>query len=77
MMKRLAFAGLTFAAVAACAAEPETVPSADPALVERLALANTAEPDAPKLAKADRLVAAAARTDPDRLVTPAATLLTR
>jgi hypothetical protein len=77
MMKRFGFACVAFAALAACAAEPEPVASADPALVERLALANTTQPEVPKLVKADRLVAAAARTDPDRLAAPAASLLAR
>lgn len=77
MMKRFGFACVTFAALAACAAEPEPVPSADPALVERLAVANTAEPETAKLAKADRLVAAAARVEPDRVAGAAETLLAR
>ena len=73
MMKNIGFA--CFALLAACAAEPE--PQPDPALVERIALANTAAPDAPKLDKADRLVAAVDRSDPDRLAAPAKALLAR
>jgi hypothetical protein len=77
MMKRLGFACATCAALAACAAEPEPAPSADPALVERLAIANSAEPETAKLAKADRLVAAAARVEPDRVAGAAEKLLAR
>lgn len=76
-MKRLGFACAAFAVLAACAAEPEPAPSADPALVERLAAVNAAEPEAPRLAKADRLVAAAARVEPDRVAGAAETLLAR
>jgi uncharacterized protein YcfL len=78
MMKRFGFAAVTALALAACSAEPEPEPvRADPALVERLALANTAEPEAPKLDKADRLVAAAARVEPDRVAVAAEKLLAR
>jgi hypothetical protein len=73
MMKRLAFAALPL--LAACAAEP--APEPDPALVERIALANGAEPDSPKLEKADRIVKAIDRSDPDRLAAPAEALLQR
>jgi hypothetical protein len=73
MMKRFGFACATCAALAACAAEPE--PQPDPALVERLALANAAAPDSQKLEKADRIVKAIDRSDPDRLAAPAETLL--
>jgi hypothetical protein len=74
MMKRFGFACATVASLAACAAaEPE--PQPDPALVQRLA--ETAAPEAPALDKADRLVAAVDRSDPDRLAAPAATLLAR
>jgi hypothetical protein len=76
MMKRASFACFTFAALAACAAEPE-VPQPDPALVERLALANTAAPDTPKLEKADRIVTAVDRSEPDRLAGAAERLLAR
>ncbi len=75
MMKRFAFAGAPLALLAACAAEPE--PQPDPALVERIAAANTIAPGAPSLDKADRLVAAVDRSDPDRLAAPAAALLAR
>jgi hypothetical protein len=74
MMKRFGFACVTFASLAACTAEPEP-PQPDPALVQRVAEA--AAPEAPKLAKADRLVAAVDRSDPDRLAAPAAALLAR
>jgi hypothetical protein len=77
MMRSFGFAGAAIAALAACADSPEPPPSADPALVEKLAVANNAAPEAPKLDKADRLVAAAARTDPDRLAAPAESLLAR
>lgn len=75
MMKRLGFALLGAAALAACgrAAEPEP----DPALVERIALANTAAPGTPKLEKADRIVKAIDRSDPDRLANAAEGLLAR
>ncbi|HEX8620811.1 MAG TPA: hypothetical protein VF718_02490 [Allosphingosinicella sp.] len=76
MMKRLAFTLLAGAfGVAACAAEPE--PEPDPALVERIALANAAAPEAPKLEKADRIVAAVDRSEPDRLAGAAERLLAR
>ena len=76
MMKRFGFACVTFAALAACAAEPEPA-EPDPVLVERLALANAAESAAPKLEKADRIVKAIDRADPDRLAGPAERLLAR
>ena len=75
MMKRLVFALIAGTGLAACAVEPE--PQPDPALVERIALANTAAPEAPKLDKADRIVAAVDRSDPDRLAAPAQALLAR
>lgn len=76
MMKRLVLACLAAAGLAACSAEaPE--PQPDPALVERIALANTADPDAPKLEKADRIVAAVDRSEPDRLAGAAERLLER
>jgi hypothetical protein len=80
MMKKL----MTFPpilALAACAQEPEAVPSPDPALIERIALANTAEPRAPekleKLEKADKLVAAVAHVAPERVAGAAEKLLAR
>jgi hypothetical protein len=77
MMKRFGFACVTFASLAACAAEPEPQPEPqpDPALVQRVA--ERAAPRAPELAKADRLVAAVDRSDPDRLAAPARALLQR
>jgi hypothetical protein len=75
MMKRFAFAFAALASLAACSQAPE--PEPDPALVERIAIANTAAPAAPKLEKADRLVAVVDRSDPDRLAAPAAALLSR
>jgi hypothetical protein len=55
------------------------VPRADPALIERIAVANTAEvAETPeKLAKADRLVAAVAHVEPDRVAGAAEKLLAR
>lgn len=75
MMKKFGFACLSLAALAACAAEPG--PEPDPALVERIALANAAAPDSPKLDKAGRIVKAIDRSDPDRLAAPAEALLAR
>lgn len=75
MMKKLAFAGAAVAVLAACSEVPE--PQPDPALIERIALANTVAPDAPKLEKADRIVKAIDRSDPDRLAAPAEALLAR
>ncbi len=75
MMKRLAFALAAAAGLAACGAPPPIEP--DPALVERIALANTASPEAPRLETADRLVAAVDRSEPDRLAGAAAALLAR
>ncbi|HEX6374978.1 MAG TPA: hypothetical protein VFZ91_04590 [Allosphingosinicella sp.] len=77
MMKSFGFACSALALLAACAAEPAPEPRPDPLLVERLALANAAAPDAPKLEKADRLVAAAARVEPDRVAGAAEKLLAR
>lgn len=75
MMKKLAFASL---ALAACAAEPEPVPQPDPALIERIAIANTAAPATPeKLEKADKLVGAVAHVEPDRVAGAAEKLLAR
>jgi hypothetical protein len=81
MMKNLAFAlAPLLALVAACSEEPEVAAAQpDPALVERLALANSAAtPETPeKLAKADRLVAAVAHVEPDRVAGAAEKLLAR
>jgi hypothetical protein len=77
MMKSLAFC-LPLLALAACSGEPDPVPRADPALIERIAIANTAAAETPeKLEKADKLVATVARVEPDRLTGAAQTLLTR
>ena len=78
MMKKLAFALAPLFALAACADEPEVPPQPDPALVERIALANTAAPQTPeKLEKADRLVGAVAHVEPDRVAGAAEQLLAR
>lgn len=78
MMKKLTFAALPLLALAACADEPEAVPLPDPALVERLAIANTAAPEAPeKLEKADKLVGAVAHVEPARVAGAAEKLLAR
>jgi hypothetical protein len=78
MMKNLAFALAPFLALAACAEEPEALPQPDPALIERIALANTAETEsAEKLEKADKLVAAVAHVEPDRMAGAAEKLLAR
>ncbi|HEX8573328.1 MAG TPA: hypothetical protein VF759_11320 [Allosphingosinicella sp.] len=76
MMKRFGFASVTALALAACSAEPEPV-RADPALVERLALANVAEPESPKLETADKIVGAVDRVEPDRVAGAAEKLLAR
>jgi hypothetical protein len=78
MMKKLAFAALPILALAACADEPEAVPRPDPALIERIVEANTAVPEAPeKLEKADKLVAAVAHVEPDKVAGAAEKLLAR
>jgi ABC-type hemin transport system substrate-binding protein len=82
MMKKLAFALAPIlaplAALSACADEPEAVPRPDPALVERIAVANTAETEAAeKLGKADKLVGAVAHVEPDRVAGAAEKLLAR
>ena len=78
MMKKLAFALAPLAVLAACAEEPEVLPSPDPALIERIAEANTAEPEPPeKVQKADKLVAAVAHVEPDRVEGVAKKLLAR
>jgi uncharacterized lipoprotein YajG len=79
MMKKLAFPLAPILALAACADEPETLPNPDPALVERLAVTNTAATaEIPgKLAKADKLVGAVAHVGPDRIGGAAGKLLAR
>jgi hypothetical protein len=78
MMKRFGFACVTSLCLAACAAEPEPSPQPDPALIEAVALANTAEPATPeKLEKADRLVGAVAHVEPARVAGAAEKLLAR
>jgi hypothetical protein len=78
MMKKLIFAFAPMLALAACSDEPDALPAPDPALVERLAIANVAEPEAPeKLAKADKLVGAVAHVEPDRVAGAAEKLLAR
>jgi starvation-inducible outer membrane lipoprotein len=77
-MKSLGFACVTSLLLAACAEAPEPLPQPDAALIERLALANTAAPATPgKLEKADRLVATVARVEPDRIAGAAEKLLAR
>jgi hypothetical protein len=80
MMKNFAFALAPLLALAACAEQPEVLPEPDPALIERIALANTAETEtrsAEKLEKADKLVAAVAHVEPDRVAGAAEKLLAR
>lgn len=78
MMKKLAFAGLPMLALAACADEPAPLPQPDPALIERIAIANTAAPQTPeKIEKADKLVGAVAHVEPDRVAGAAEKLLAR
>lgn len=77
MMKRFGFACIALLPLGACAVEPEPQPRPDPALVERIALANSAEPRPEKLEKADRLVGSVARVEPDRLAGAAEGLLAR
>jgi hypothetical protein len=77
MMKRFGFVCVTIAALAACSEAPAPVPEPDPVLVERIALANAAEPGSPRLEKADRIVKAIDRAEPDRLAAPAEALLAR
>ena len=82
MMKKLAFALapvlVPLAALSACADEPEALPPPDPALIERIAVANSAESETPeKLEKADKLVAAVAPVEPDRVAGAAEKLLAR
>lgn len=82
MMKKRAFALAPLLAplamLSACAEEPEALPQPDAALIERIALANTAEAEsAEKLEKADKLVAAVAHVEPDRMTGAAEKLLAR
>ncbi|MGA9582931.1 MAG: hypothetical protein WBR13_13285 [Allosphingosinicella sp.] len=78
MMKKPAFALAPLALLAACAEAPDSVPSPDPALVERIAIANTAAAQsARKVEKADRLVGAVAYVEPDRIAGAAEKLLAR
>jgi hypothetical protein len=78
MMKKLAFVLAPGLALAACADEREALPQPDPAVIERIATANTAAPETPrKLEKADKLVAAVARVEPDRVAGAAEKLLAR
>ncbi|HEX8309222.1 MAG TPA: hypothetical protein VF645_12475 [Allosphingosinicella sp.] len=76
MMKRLALALAPILALAACADEPEALPEPDAALIERIALANSAGTEASgKVEKADKLVSAVARVEPDRVAGAAEKLL--
>ncbi|HEX8513816.1 MAG TPA: hypothetical protein VF688_12005 [Allosphingosinicella sp.] len=82
MMKKLAFAFAPLLAplamLSACADEPEALPEPDPALIEQIALANTAETQpSRKLEKADKLVASVAHVEPDRVAGAAEKLLAR
>jgi uncharacterized lipoprotein YajG len=78
MMKKLALAFAPLLLLAACAEEPEIVPTPDPALIERIVEANSAASETPeKLAKADKLVAAVAHVEPDRVAGAAEKLLAR
>lgn len=78
MMKKLAFALTPLLAVAACADSPDSVPKPDPALVEQIAIANTAAAEsARKVEKADRLVGAVAYVEPDKIAGAAEKLLAR
>ncbi|MEO7177976.1 MAG: hypothetical protein ABIW83_03960 [Allosphingosinicella sp.] len=74
-MKKFAIC-LPLLTLAACAEEPEPLARPDAALIERLAVANTAAmPE--KLAKADKLVGAVADVEPDRVAGAAEKLLAR
>jgi hypothetical protein len=78
MMKNLALALAPVLALAACADEPEILPQPDPALIERIAVASSAETEAAaKVEKADKLVAAVAHVEPDRVAGAAEKLLAR
>ncbi len=77
-MTRSGFACAMSLLLAACADSPEALPQPDPALIEQIALANTAAPATPeKLQKADRLVTTVARVEPDRIAGAAEKLLAR
>jgi hypothetical protein len=78
MVKKLALSCAPLLALAACAGEPEIPPQPDPALIERIAVANTAATEtAGKVAKADKLVGAVAHVEPDRVEGVAEKLLAR
>ena len=78
MMKKFALSLSPLLALAACAEEPEVLPQPDPALIERIAVANTASTEAAgKVEKADKLVAAVAHVEPDRVAGAAEKLLAR
>jgi hypothetical protein len=82
MMKRLSFVVALGAVAALSARSPDPEPQPDPAQVERLLASIEAEQAAPdavqeKLAKADRIVTAVDRSDPDRLAGAAERLLAR
>ena len=78
MMINLALALAPVLALAACADEPEILPQPDPALIERIAVASSAETEAAaKVEKADKLVAAVAHVEPDRVAGAAEKLLAR
>lgn len=77
-MKRFGFAFGISLFLAACADEPEPPPQPDAALIERLAVADTAAPaTSEKLEKADKLVTAVAHVEPDRVAGAAEKLLAR
>ena len=84
MLKRNSFAAVTlFSALAACSSQADPLPQPDPAKVERLVMSLEAQEAAPpaamaeKLAKAERVVAAVDRSEPDRLAGAAERLLAR
>jgi hypothetical protein len=78
MMKKLALGLAPIALLAACAEEPEALPQPDPALIERIVEANAAATGTPeKLEKADKLVAAVAHVEPDKVEGVAEKLLAR
>jgi hypothetical protein len=81
MLKNICFAAVTLGLAACGHAEAEPQPQPDPSTIERLALAGeSADAEAPApagLEKADRIVTAIDRTDPDRLGSAAERLLAR